>query len=69
MSEYKKPPLGVEPAWISSGRRIKDLAECIVRYVDDSALTHNQSIDGMAREILQHCDIIKMEDMKQKWPV
>ena len=68
MSEYKKPPLGVEPAWISSGRRIKDLAECIARYVDDSALNHYQRINGMALEILQHCDIIKMEDINQKWP-
>lgn len=69
MGEYEKPPLGIEPAWLSSGRRIGELAKCISRYVESSPKSNYQKIEAMAREILHHCDIIKMEDINQIWPL
>lgn len=56
-----KPPLGIEPAFISSDRRIEELAKAIERY-SGLAMSmepgHTQLIRKWAKEILFHCDIL-----------
>lgn len=34
MSEFKKPPLGLEPRWVRDSRRAKDILDAIERYTD-----------------------------------
>lgn len=56
-----KPPLGIEPAFISSDRRIEELAKAIERYSGLSSSMepgHTQLIRNWAKEILFHCDIL-----------
>ena len=63
-----KPPLGIEPAFISSDRRIEELAKAIERYSGLSSTVYNQQgasdsgriqlIRSWAKEILFHCDIL-----------
>lgn len=56
-----KPQLGVEPAFISSDRRIEELAKAIERYSGLSSSMepgHTQLIRKWAKEILFHCDIL-----------
>ena len=52
------PVLGATPAYISSGRRIKELAEAIAR-ASAEANNYPGHIEMWAREILRHVDIIK----------
>lgn len=52
------PVLGVTPAYISSGRRIKELAEAIAR-ASAEANNYPGHIEMWAHEILRHVDIIR----------
>lgn len=58
MSDYTKPPLGATPAYISSGRRIKELAEAISR-ASEEANNYPGHIEMWAHEIMDHVDIIR----------
>ena len=66
MSEYTKPPLGATPAYICSGRRIKELAEAIVR-ASDEAEHYTGTIENWTREILMQLEIIRAMDEHERW--
>ena len=63
-----KPPVGIEPAFISSDRRIEELAKAIERYSGLASSMYLQQgvsesgriqlIRNWAKEILFHCDIL-----------
>ena len=48
--DNEKPPLGVKPSWIAIPQRIKELAEAIIRYKND---TSGELLDEWAYEIAQ----------------
>ena len=57
--DYSTPPvLGATPAYISSGRRIKELAEAIAR-ASAEANNYPGHIEMYAREIISHVNIIR----------
>ena len=57
--DYSTPPvLGATPAYISSGRRIKELAEAIAR-ASAEANNYPCHIEMWAHEILRQVDIIR----------
>lgn len=57
MSEYDKPPLGCAPSYVTSGSRIKELANAISRAAEE-AEHYTGHISIWAEEIIVHCNII-----------
>ena len=54
-----KPPLGVEPAFITSVTRIKDLSDAISRQFDQPVVNIDlMYIRKWAKEITMQCDIV-----------
>ena len=68
MNDYgcTKPPLGATHAYINSGRRIKELAEAIVRSSDE-AEHYTGTIEKWSREILMQLEIIRAMVEYEKW--
>lgn len=58
MNDYTKPPLGARPVYISSGERIKDLADAISR-ASCEANNYIGHISTWAEEIILHCRMIE----------
>ena len=58
MPKNCKPPIGVKPFWAAAEERIKDLAEAILRYADDS---HNYDmIKKWSNEIYEQCCMVDL---------
>ena len=54
-----KPPLGAEPAFITSVNRIKDLSDAISRQFDQPVVNIDlMCIRKWAKEITMQCDIV-----------
>ena len=58
----KKPPLGVCPARVATGKRIDDLAQAISRYAAEADI-HTNQISLWAKEIVLQCTLI--DQMKE----
>ena len=54
----EKPPLGVQPAWITSWQRIGELAEGITRQYE-SGEGKTELVKKWAFEIMQQCHVIE----------
>ena len=57
MSDYDKPPLGCSPSYVTSGSRIKELADAISRTAVE-AEHYTGHISMWAEEIMMQCNII-----------
>lgn len=77
MSKYIEPPLGVAPSWYYIPRRIKDLSEAIVRYVEHyekhlSSLDYKyerdmfECLQSWAKEVSLFCGV-HVENIKNDW--
>ena len=59
MDNIKKPPLGVAPYWFPIEERMKELAEGIIRYSNESSTNYVDSIEACAKEIYYYCEFLK----------
>ena len=61
----EKPPLGVQPAWITSWQRIGELAEGIVRQYESGEGKIEQE-KKLSLESMQQCDVIEGQKVWDK---
>lgn len=61
-NNYKKPPIGVTPAFVVIPQRIWDLAEHIKLYAEEGNIANNAgstaAVKEWAKEIICHCNTL-----------